>query len=455
MTRPFLRTFLVVTSWLALSGSAGAEPHVIMISIDGLRPEVYREPAQLGIEMPTLVALAREGVSADRMIPVFPSVTYPAHTTLVTGTRPADHGIVTNFKEGLNWYLDAGDIRSQTLWQAAKAAGLSTAIVTWPATYGAQVDFLVPENLDLEASNIPELIRDGSTPGLFDELAERCGPIEIAPFNSVEAGEQIDHMTTCFAAEVLRRHKPQLLLVHFLDADHLQHSYGPDSPEAMRAFERIDRSIGRLVAATQAAGIEEKSVFVIVGDHGFVRVHTFLNLNAILLQAGFADLVDDKIELSRGIEVTAIGGAGAVYARNPWTARGLESALREVIDRRYHGILEWIPAIELERMGAFPGARVGLAATPGFMLVSLGLPRTTLPSRDLKGMHGYLPGLPEMATGFIARGPGIRQGVEIPLIRQLDVAPTLARLLGVELGRADGLPIAGLLEEPEPAESGP
>src|SRR6188508_2136916 len=98
-----------------------------MISIDGLRLEVYRDPAAMGISMPNLVALREQGVSAQRMIPVFPSVTYPAHTTLVTGTRPAEHGIVNNFVRGQEWYLNASDIHSQTLWQAAKAAGKTTA----------------------------------------------------------------------------------------------------------------------------------------------------------------------------------------------------------------------------------------------------------------------------------------------------------------------------------------
>ncbi|MBW2268585.1 MAG: alkaline phosphatase family protein [Deltaproteobacteria bacterium] len=443
---------LVAAMWGAFVTAAQAEPHVVMISIDGLRPEVYRQPALLGIEVPNLLALGRNGISADRMIPVFPSVTYPAHTTLVTGTRPAEHRIVANFKEGMSWYLHARDIHSETLWQAARRAGLSTAIVTWPVSYGAEVDYLVPENLSFEVPNLPELIRKGSTPGLFEALEEKCGPVELSSFDALDAGKRLDPVTTCFAAEVIRAHQPNLLLVHFLDADHMQHYFGPNSQEAMRAFEQIDSSIGELMAATRAAGIAEETTFVIVGDHGFVPLHTHINVSAMLLASGFAELVDGKIRISPALSVSDFNGS-AVYLRDPQdheTGARLEAALQAEIDRRYDGIVELIPASELERMGAFPEAAFALAAAPGFMLIATDMPRATLPSGTLKGMHGHRPELPEMATGFLASGPGIRKGIVIPLIRQVDVAPTVAELLGMQMDGALGLPLVGLFDGGDP-----
>ena len=159
-TTALANVFLVV----AVASPALAEPqdeplHVVVVSIDGLRPDVYRDPEGLGIEVPNLLALRQSGVSADRMIPTFPSVTYPSHTTLVTGTTPAAHGIETNFKSGTSWYLDSAEVRSETLWQAAAEAGLTTAIVTWPVSYGAKVDYLIPENLSFEVPDVPGLIR--------------------------------------------------------------------------------------------------------------------------------------------------------------------------------------------------------------------------------------------------------------------------------------------------------
>lgn len=444
--------FPLIAAWLALAcsvGAAHAEPRVVMISIDGLRPEVYRDPAELGLRAPNLVALRKEGASAERMIPVFPSVTYPAHTSLVTGTRPAEHGIVNNFVRGQEWYLNASDIRSPTLWQAAHAAGKTTAIVTWPATYGALVDFLVPENLSLSVPDVRKLIRDGSTPGLFDELENKCGKVQIPSFEALDAGEKLDAVTTCFAAEVLRQHKPDLLLVHYLDADHRQHFAGVDSPEAKHAFERIDGFVGELRKAAKDAGVGEQTVFVIVGDHGFVPLHSSVNVNALLLATGFAKLEAGKIVPSPDLRVSALGGSGAIYLRegaDPALAGRLESALRVEIDRRYRDLVTLLPRAELEAMGAFPGAALGLASAEGYMLIAIDVPAPVLPSGALKGMHGYLPTVPGMATGFIAAGPGIRRGVELPMVRQIDVAPTVAALMGLRLEQAVGLPIPGVFE---------
>lgn len=459
VARGSLATALALLSF-AMTGvvdRASAAPHVVMISIDGLRPEVYREPETLGLQMPNLVALRDAGVSAARMIPVFPSVTYPAHTTLVTGTRPSEHGIVTNFKSGSNWYLDSAEIRSQTLWAAAKAAGLSTAIVTWPASYGAEVDYRIPENLSFGIADVPKAIRDGSTPGLFESLEPGCAPVEIPSFEALDAGEKLDRVTTCFAAGVLRAHRPALLLVHFLDADHRQHFFGPDSAEARHAFEQIDGYVGELRAAAEGAGIGDETVFAIVGDHGFVPVHTNLNLHAILLETGFARLSEPehKVVPAPELSVAALGGSAAVYLRNPKDralAKRLEAAFAAELERRYAGLIQLLPRAELDRQGAFPGAAFGLAASEGYMLVGVDRPEPTFPTGALKGMHGYLPSMPAMATGFVAAGPGLRRGVELPLVRQLDVAPTIAVLLGVKLNRATGVPIAGIFES---ADRGP
>jgi len=433
---------------------AAAARHVVVISIDGLRPAVYRDPASLEIRMPNLVELRDTGVSAARMLPVFPSVTYPAHTTLVTGARPAEHGIVSNFKSGQDWYLDSKDIAAQTLWAAAEAAGLTTALVTWPASYGAAVDFLVPEDLTFGATDLAARLRAGSTPGLFDDLAAKCGPIELPGFEAPEAGAVLDRMTSCFAAALIREERPNLLLVHFLDADHRQHFAGPDSPEARHAFELIDGFVGELRAAARDGGIEDETVFVIVGDHGFAPVHTNLNLAALLLGAGFARIGESAgIELDPGIRVAALGGSAALYLDDPKDqalAQRLERSLQAEVDRRYGGLLQLLPRRELDRLGAFPGAALGFAASEGYMLVSLGRSEAALPTGSLKGMHGYLPSMPAMATGFIAAGRGLRRGVELPLVRQLDVAPTLAQLLGLALEHAAGLPIPGVFETRAP-----
>ncbi len=429
--------------------------HLILISIDGLRPEIYLEPERVGVQVPNLIELRDQGASAERMIPVFPSVTYPGHTTLVTGVYPAQHGIVSNFKRGTQWYLNAGDIQSKTLWQAAEEKGLTTAIVTWPASYEATVDYLIPENLAFGVENAAGLIRAGASPGLFESLEEKFGPVTIPGFETHDSGEKLDSMTVQFAAEILRQYKPHLVLVHFLDADHRQHFDGPHSPATQHAFALIDAHIGTLRKAAEEAGILDTTTFVIVGDHGFVPVHTSINIIGLLAAIGLAEADEQGWRTSASIRATPIGGAAIFSVRNPadqQLAAQLETDLRQEVETRYAGLISFLGREELRRLGALPAAVCALAASEGYMFTAAPVPTPLLPSGEFTGMHGYLPSLPQMATGFIAAGPQIRPGLRIPVMRMVDVAPTLAALLGVSLDEAVGFPIPGLLKS---TDSGP
>ncbi|MGE0680294.1 MAG: alkaline phosphatase family protein, partial [Candidatus Binatia bacterium] len=424
-----------------------AEPaakHVIMISIDGLQPKIYMDARTSKRLVPNLLNLRQQGVSARRMIPVFPSVTYPGHTTLVTGVYPATHGIVNNFKKDSEWYLQSADIKAKTLWQAAQEKGLTTAIVTWPASYGAKVDYLIPENLSFNAPDVPKLLREGATPGLFEQLEGKFGPVQIPSFEHEDAGERLDEMTSKFAAEIIRQYKPHLLLLHFLDADHRQHLNGPSSPRVRRAFSQIDRRIGELRQAVKDAGILNATTFVIVGDHGFLPVHTSVNVNGLLAATGYGKMTPENTFVSSGVVAEPIGGAAAFYLEKSGDAKlakKVTASFRKELQGRYAGLVSFVSREELDELGAFPGAMFALSAQAGYMFTAAPTTEPLVPVGIFKGMHGYLPSVPAMATGFIASGAGARKGISLPFIRMVDVAPTVAALLGVDLGNAAGFPL--------------
>jgi len=429
------------------------QQNVVMISIDGLRPEVYLEPDAYGLKVPNLRQLAKSGTRAEKMISVFPSVTYPAHTSLVTGTNPAGHGVISNFKgQGVEWYLQAAAIKAQTLWQSAQAQGLKTAIVTWPASYGANVDYLVPENLSFGLDNPVTDIRQGSTPGLYEALAKGA-PTSIASFDHPDGGEQLDELTTHLAVNLIKQESPQLLLVHFLDADHRQHFLGPDAEGSLHAFELIDQFIGQLRDAVRAAGLEDKTNFIIVGDHGFVPVHTGINVYAALGQLARGDRA-----MMAALRPMILGGSGAFYAGDQASTGQVEvmtKKFKDYVETRLRNLVTFIPKDELKKRGSYPGAEFALAAAPGYMLTGAKVSEVFIPSPTIKGMHGYLPELPDMATGFIASGPAFREDYTIPFIRMIDVAPTLVKLWGAELAEAEGVAVTGIYQQGEAISDDP
>jgi len=446
---------LAVLSGLSAPVLADTEvqQNVIMISIDGLRPEVYLEPDANGLKVANLRELAKSGTRAEKMISVFPSVTYPAHTSLVTGTNPAKHGVVNNFKgQGVEWYLQAADIKAQTLWQSAQEQGLKTAIVTWPASYGADVDYLVPENLSFGLDNPVNDISQGSTPGLYEGLAKGA-PTSIVSFDHPDGGEQLDELTTHLAVNLIKQEKPQLLLVHFLDADHRQHFQGPDDEGSLHAFELIDQFIGQLREAVREAGLEEKTNFIIVGDHGFVPVHTGINVYAALGQLAAGDRA-----LMAALRPKVLGGSSAFYAGDHASAEQVEAMTEKFkgyVETRLSHLVTFISKDELKKRGSYPDAEFALAASPGYLLTGARTSEIFLPLPTIKGMHGYLPELPDMATGFIASGPAFREDYTIPFIRMIDVAPTLAKLWGGELTEADGVAVTGIYQQRDAASDAP
>lgn len=445
-----MRNFLVTLIIFLTAASAQAESrqHFLVVSIDGLRPEIYLDPERSGVKVPNLIALRNRGVYAEGVVGVMPTVTYPSHTTLVTGVLPDRHGVTGNFLPGtLEWRRNASDIHSRTLWQAAKQAGLSTAIVTWPLSVGADVDWLVPEiHADGEA-DLSDFLRRHATPGLFDELERKAGKFPMQGTPQDNRAQVLDAMSAHYAARLLLEKKPNLTLVHLLEGDAAQHHFGPHSAEARAAFERIDAHIGRLLAALTTAGIAADTNVIVVGDHGFVDSHTAIEVGAILRDSGYSA---EQLP----VQFESQGGSGAFFPKAGRSADDIDAfseRLRNHIATRYRSLLTFLSMQDLRDLGGYPGAVAGLAAAPGYMLVARSGSQSTLPMRIYRGMHGYHPDLPGMSTGFIASGPRLLAGKRLGSLRLLDIAATLAALLEVELPAAQGVVIAGALR-PLPGE---
>jgi hypothetical protein len=131
-----------------------------------------------------------------------------------------------------------------TLWDAARAAGLTTAGVSWPVTVGAPIDYLLPEtNQAPRDTTWLDLMRQQSTPGLVDAVVERLGGFEP---NANRDYAQRDRFSTAAAAVILERHKPNLLLVHLVEADGAQHQHGPGLARGARGPGRVDAALGAL-----------------------------------------------------------------------------------------------------------------------------------------------------------------------------------------------------------------
>lgn len=424
---------------LATLAAPGAERHVLVISVDGLGASELSSKPSCMASSPTLRALADKGAWSHGVRGVFPTITYPAHATISTGAHPVRHRVLDNGVGGV-WFKERSHVKLDALWDVARRAGHSVAIVTWPSTYGATADWLVPEDLD-NFADPTAAIRAGSTPGLFDSLAAAAGAPSLMPFTHAEAGVPLDAMTARFAIEVVRRHKPGLLLTHFLDYDHRMHA-SPWSQDACRALGRTDAWIARILEAYRQAGIIDRTTVFVISDHGFAEVRRRVSLYALLNAAGFAEVFPGR-EVSGAFDVKVAGGSAAFYPR-PGTPHDWEhwlaTRLRPRMEKQAGAAVRWITPEQARAFGGFPGALFSLCLKPGFAFAVRPPtePQVFVDPGSTRGIHGHCPDEPSMNAIFIASGHGVRRAGAIPRMSLTDVGPTIASFLDASLPQATG-----------------
>lgn len=406
---------------------------VVMISLDGF-PAYDLDDAALPI--PTLRELIRSGVSA-RMSTVNPTVTWPNHTTMVTGVRPEEHGLLVNGAITATgaWppvkvepMLDKTRmVHARTVYDAAHDAGLTTAQVDWVAINKAPtITWAFTEWGDRAGAVEQEMNRAGVVTGVDGQ--------DFTKLNIVFR----DQVWAKAAAHIIRRHKPNLLLVHFLSLDSVHHRYGPKTLAATSAIAFLDGCVAQVIAAIREAGMTERATVFVVADHGFKaytkEIHAALALNAaglsgkayVLNEGGSALVYLEKSQrdelLPRAVKaLESVEGVDRVVGRDGFRALGLPT-----------------PEHDPQMSDLFVTAKTGYSfagATGG---------PVTAAAAQTGGSHGYIASDPEMDALFIASGYGIAGGAKLDRIANVDVAPTIARLLGVSLPSAKGhaLPIA-------------
>ena len=439
---------LLVASVQLAGGQRKLTEHVVVISIDGLLPEYYLRPGEFGLSLPNLESLRKAGSWAWAVVGQYPSVTCPSHTSIVTGVRPATHGIVHNTifdpaRGSRRWYRDSSAIRVPTLWSLARSRGIETGAVSWPVTLGSEIDYLIPEaGPPPQGMGGFEYIRSISTPGLAEAIVLELG-LKVVEYMGDPAVR--DRLITAAAVHILRNYRPGLMLIHLIHTDSAQHRYGKHAPKVIEAFESTDARIGEIIRAVDEAGIRPSTTFFVVGDHGFYQVHSALQPNVILRREGLLETDSG----GRIAEWEAATHRGAIRLKDPSDralARRVEDTFRKMADGPYRGLFQVVDRQELDALGAYPEAVLMLEPVEGY-LVSAGFEADQfIVPTAARGAHGYLPTRPAMHTGLIASGPGIRKGVQVPLARQIDIAPTVASLLGLEMADIEGAAMVGILE---------
>ncbi len=444
---------LLLAFFLVLSSAVFAEPipardrTVILVSLDGFPAWMWHDPA---LVMPNLRKLAAGGAEAGAMTVSNPSITWINHTTLVTGVNPRKHGVLFN---GLlvrgepgqppklePWHDKAELVHVPTLYDVAHEAGLKTAQVDWVA-------ILNSGTIDYEMLEIPKL-------GAIERELIDAGTFTADDVRNFAKGKSIvwrDAQWTKAATHIVRTKKPNLLLFHLLTTDSLNHSFGPGSAASFAGYALADRLLGDLLDAVKDAGLSDRTTIVVTTDHGFKKVEKLIYPNVVLKDAGLVRLDDKQAVASCDAYVVAQGGMAFAYVTDPAKRAEVLPKLRETlagmegIDRILDGSegpsLGMPTPAENQGMGdliLYPKTGYAFRSDIGTEIVG--------DSKTYLGTHGYMNTDPELDGIFIANGYGIKKGVKIERMANLDVAPTLAELLGVKLPNVEGKVLEEILE---------
>jgi predicted AlkP superfamily pyrophosphatase or phosphodiesterase len=448
----FFVSSIVLVFQISTSAASASEPDnnriVVMMSIDGLAAFYLDDPKA---EMPTIRMLASEGARAKMMKASTPTVTWPNHTTLVTGDNPARHGVVGN-----NYYnretgkkvtlisdpvFDKDQIvKVPTIYDVAKDDGLKTAAVLWPATRNARsLDWTTPD----VASE--DLRKKYTTPALIEDM-NHAG---INIFEKPTEGSMDDTYTKAFNL-ILHEHRPNLALLHVAFVDHTQHLYGPRTPEAYAAIKAADGQV-RMVWDELQKDFPGTATLIIVSDHGFSAIKRTILPNVILRKAGLESTAKDSGDWP--VHVIVQGGALMVYVRDEAKRDEVLGKVRKAF-AGIEGISKMVSADKFKAYGVAnpkddPHAPdLWLFADEGYAFgdtAAGSLPFSEKPER--KGTHGHDSSLPDLHATFVAWGDGIKPGVKLGEISNIDVAPTIAKLLGIKFANVDGKPLRAILKK--------
>ena len=406
---------------------------LVIISIDGMKPDFYRRPRDFGLRIPNLLELVRIGASADALESVYPSTTYPAHATLVTGVPPSEHGIYSHLasldptEKARPWCWFACALRVPALWDVARATGRKSGAIGWPVSAGAAIDYNIPEIWDPALADPHQDFATParySTPGLFPEILKILEPIV-----STATPDRLRAEASLYLWD---RYRPDLLLIHFVHYDVLAHKFGPESPQALASLEGTDEELGRL---RQAFSGPEATALVVLSDHGFVPVEREAAPLAALVEEGLFGREADGTPMLGKLGTVHAGGSFTVYwLEEPSAAEraSLQRAVERLVDAGT--VEEVVDRARLESLSADPDAELSLEAAEGVYFSDRfdgPLIRDTVKDR---GTHGQLPTRRGLEGAFIAAGPDIGEGRNLGRVASSRVAPTAASLLGLPSG---------------------
>jgi predicted AlkP superfamily pyrophosphatase or phosphodiesterase len=447
MRKPFIRSLmLVMLPLLYLLGvglaqqqlpSSKATPtakpplpkissHVVIIVVDGLGADLLNAQRK---QLPKLTRQMSQGVVANIVEGVYPSLTEPAQATIATGMLPVDHGIFSHNETvkltEMATLADAKATKNIFIWESATKAGLSVAAIEYKLTKDAAIKFNL---LDLPRQQQDKKIKNNN----YKSVSYR---------SALNADEQCARK----ACELIKSAQPNLLLINFRALTFALNQFGTTAKEVNETLAKLDSWIDQILFSTEEAKIQKDTTILIVSDSGRADIENEFNPNVVLVKKGWLN-VDEQGNISAWKAVAVpLEGAAAIIVKNQSDEKAVEALFREIHKTPDSPIWRIFNRQEISRVGTLPQAALMIDAAPSFSFGG-SVKGNMISKSQQKTASGYSPQRLEMRPIFIAFGKGIKQKGSLKFMRLTDVAPTVARILGIMHGARRGRTLTEILQ---------
>lgn len=415
--------------------------YVVVISFDA----VSSEDIEILKQMKNFKNLIENGALIKNVESVYPSLTYPAHTTIVTGKYPNQHGVIDNTFLDINsnkpdWYLYRKYIKCETLYDLAIEKGLTVSAILWPVTGRSKITYNMPEihcNKFYDNQILKSLF--AGSPIYQYQMNKKFGHIR----NGIKQ-PMLDDFSLEVAKETIKTKKPNLLLLHLIDVDYQKHSYGVDSDEVKSALRRHDMRLGEIIKSLKEVGIYEETTIIALGDHSQIDVNKVIRLNSLFKDENLIRIYGNKIFNYSAISKSC-DGCSYIYCKDEFSKDIVYKLLKKLQDEVNSPIKCIFKKDEISKLGADLNSDFIVEAKQGYYFeddftgeIVQEISQLERDESTLKACHGYLPNTKGYKTFFLACGKGIKNDVIIEQGSLINHAPTIAKLLGIEFNDIEG-----------------
>jgi predicted AlkP superfamily pyrophosphatase or phosphodiesterase len=417
---------------------------LIVISVDAM---VQEDLSCLKV-LPNYGHYLAGGSEIKRIKTVYPSVTYPVHVSLLTGLWPEHHRLFSNtpLKPGvlpLPWHWSHKTVKATDLFDYAKKEGLSTGSVFWPVTGNhPSIDYLIAEYWTQEdgESLRDNLVKLGSSPEMLQIIDANMNTMVEQQY------PEADNFVIGCSCDIIKKYKPDLMMLHVSILDTYRHQNGVFNDKVTKGIHEVDRMLGQVMSAVKETGSLEDTNLILVSDHGQIGITRIININVLFTDYGLIRVDDQGKVTDWDAYSIANGTCALIFLKDPLNYRIYEKTynlLRYYCEEGLYGFNRVFTEPEIRAREHLGGDFSFVLETDGYTEFGPDWKRPICQYGN-KASHGYLPDKGPQPV-FLAKGPGIKNGVTLEKANIIDEAPTFAKLLGLPMPKVDGIAIDDIL----------